>query len=127
MIKVIINETGLQETLSIIDLRTNVDFIKDFVGNYGAFSDGQFIYDEEIDAYRCDQNTYDWWAKVISDHQNLENRIAELKEEYGSERVQDVLDRVDGYDLEDLASAINKELDDAFGVPSGNLFPRLQA
>lgn len=116
MIKVIINETGLEETLSIVDPKSNVDFVKDFIGNHGAFSDGQFTFDEEVDAYRCEQDTYDWWAKVVSDHQALEERIADLKEAHGSDRVLDVLDGVGGYDLEDVAAAVNRELDDAFGA-----------
>jgi len=44
----------------------------------------------------------------------LNDRIAELREEYGSEQVQEVLNAVGDYDLEDQAAAINEMLDEAF-------------
>ena len=40
-------------------------YIADFAGNAGALSDGQFEWNEERDAYVCDQATYDWWAAVV--------------------------------------------------------------
>lgn len=58
--KIIIKETSVTETLSIIDPKTGIDYILDFIGNTGAFADNQFNYDEEFDAYICDQATFDW-------------------------------------------------------------------
>ena len=106
---------GKQESLNIVD-RNGIDFTIDFIGNHGALADGQFSFNEELNAYECDQDTYEWWAKVIADHQALEDRIAKLREVHGSDAVQAVLGQVGGYDLEDLAAAINRELDAAFPV-----------
>ncbi|MEK8128634.1 hypothetical protein WMW72_12025 [Paenibacillus filicis] len=115
MIKVTIKETGAKETLSIVDPRSNVDFVSDFIGNHGAFIDGQFTYDEDSDMFAADQDTYDWWAKVTTDHQALEDRIAELEEEHGKDRVQAVVHGASDCDLEDMASAVNGALDEEFG------------
>lgn len=110
---IIIKETGARELLEILDPNTGVDWIQDFIGNYDAFSDGQFIWDEEQDAYLCDQVTFDWWAKVVADHELLENRIFELYKEYG-DKVYDVIIDAGNVDLEDHAAAMNAALDEAF-------------
>lgn len=109
---VIVN--GKQETLELVV--NGVNCTQDIIGNHGALSDGQFTYDEDQDAYVCDQDTFDWWDRVLTDQQSLENRIAELKEEHGFEKVQGVLDRVGHYELEDIAAAVNKELDETFNT-----------
>lgn len=52
--KFIINETGKQEELSIIDTKTGMDWSNDLIGNSGAV--GQYIeYDDVEDAYRINQ------------------------------------------------------------------------
>lgn len=112
--KVLIVETGMIERLSIIDPNTKVDWVKDFIGNYGAFSDGQFTYNDETGLYHCDQDTYVWWAKVLSDQEALYNRIAVLKDEHGAELIDEIVNRAADCDLEDQAAAINKELDEEF-------------
>ncbi|AKG37826.1 hypothetical protein VK70_17120 [Paenibacillus durus ATCC 35681] len=117
--KITIKETGKSEALSIIDENTGVDFIQDFIGNYGALSDGQFTFDEETGTYIADQDTFDWWDKVVTDQTALEARIAELKEEHGYEAVDEVVNEATSVDLEDLAAAVNKALDEEFGEPAG--------
>lgn len=112
---IIIKETGKEKSLSIIDPRTGVDFIQDFIGNHGALIDGQFVFDEDRDAWVCDQETYDWWVKVVNDNQALNDRIYELENELGSETVQNVVQGSDATDLEDHAAAVNQSLDEAFG------------
>ena len=109
--KVIVN--GKEEVLSL--MVNGTECVGDFIGNYGALEDGQFTYDDEYGVYLCrDQETFNWWAKVVSDHQALEDRLAELRDEYGADRVQDVLASVGSYDLEDEAAAINEALDEEF-------------
>jgi len=108
--KVIVN--GKEEVLSLVVNGT--ECVRDFIGNYGALADGQFTYDAEQDAYLCDEYTYDWWANVVSDRQTLEDRLAELRDQYGADRVQEVLASVGSYDLEDEAAAINEALDEEF-------------
>jgi hypothetical protein len=114
--KIIINETGAVETLSIIGAKSGLNYISDFVGNQGALSDGQFVWDEDQDAYVCDQETFDWWQKVVEENQELEYRIHELKEEHGSDEVDKVLEELGSVDLGDLASEINSALSEAFPI-----------
>jgi hypothetical protein len=106
--------TPANKTLSIIDPKTGIDYIQDFIGNTGALIDGQFNYDDDQDVYICDQNTFDWWCKVASDNQILENRIYELTKEHGSEAVYAVIYDAGTNDLEDHAAYVNQALDQAF-------------
>lgn len=109
-----IRETGKVETLSFIDPRHNVDCVTDFIGSHGGLTDGQFTYDDDQDIYLCDQETYDWWSKVITDHQVMEERIKALCDKYGSGRVYDVVHQVADCDLEDMPAAVDAALDEAF-------------
>lgn len=77
--KVIITETGTEETLSAILARTGCDYTEDLIGNAGAFSDGQFEQIEDTGVYRCDQRTYDWWAAVIEDYNAASVAVEEAK------------------------------------------------
>lgn len=113
VIKVIVKETGAKETLSITS-QDGIDYIKDFIGNYGAFNDGQFEHDDEQGAYLCNQDTFNWWSKVVNDNQALEDRIAALKEIHGSDAVGEVVANASNVDLEDLAASVNAALDEAF-------------
>ncbi|MBE0436924.1 MAG: hypothetical protein IBX56_14100 [Methylomicrobium sp.] len=113
---IVINETSATETLSIIDPNTGIDYIQDFIGNTGALKDGQFTYDDDQDAYLCDQETFNWWSAVVDANQTLENRIHTLVNEHGSEAVYDIINEAGNFDLEDHAANINQVLDDAFGT-----------
>lgn len=113
--KIIIKETSAVETLSIIDPKTGVDYISDFIGNTGALIDGQLEWDEDRDAYVCDQETFDWWDTVVTANQSLDDRIHELVKEHGSAAVYEVINSAGSVDLEDHAANVNQALDGAFG------------
>ena len=102
--------------LSITDNK-GTDYTADFVGNWGALSDGSFTWSDDLDGYVCDQPTYDWWAQVIEDHQTLIYRIESLEDIHGDVAVCNVITFAPtGTDLGDYASIINNSLDEAFGV-----------
>jgi len=111
--RVLVN--GKIEALELIDPKSGVNCAADIIGNYGGLSDGQFRYNEDAGAYECSPETFEWWRRVLADHQALENRIAELVEEHGSDAVYSVVHSVGDYDLEDQPAAINAALDAAFG------------
>jgi len=111
--RVLVN--GKTEVLEMIDPKSGTNCAADIIGNYGGFVDGQFVYNEDADAYECTPETFEWWRRVLADHQALENRISELAEEYGTETVYEVVNSVGDYDLEDQPAAINAALDEAFG------------
>ena len=112
---IIIKGTNVVETLSIIDPDSGVDYVADFIGNEGALADGQFVWDEEQDAYVAEKETFDWWDAVIKDNQELDYRVHDLVQEYGREEVYKVTDEAGGGDLEDHAASVNQALDEAFG------------
>lgn len=110
--KIIINETGATKTLSIIDPKTECDYISDFIGNTGDLTG----YDEDQDAYLWDQDKYDWWGKVVTAHQALDYRIADLSQEHGSEAVYRIICAAGSDDLEMYIAAANTSLDEVFGA-----------
>ena len=110
--KIIIRETNATKELSIIDPASGVNYIADFIGNTGALVDGQFVWNEELDANVCDQGTFDWWDTVIDDNQDLEDRIHEMLKIYDQDAVYKVIGEKCNVDLEDYASVINAALDD---------------
>lgn len=113
--KIIIKETSAVETLSIIDPKSGVDYILDFIGNTGALIDDRFEWDEERDAHVCDQETFDWWDTVVTANQSLDDRIRELVKEHGSEAVYEVIHAAGSVDLEEHAANVNQALDEHFG------------
>lgn len=76
----IINETGERKELHYIDAETGVDCINDVIGNSGAVGD-YIIYDDEVEAYRIDRDSYDWWDEYITHAQEDAEELAELREE----------------------------------------------
>lgn len=113
--KIIIKETSALETLSIIDPKSGVNYISDFIGNTGALIDGQFEWDEDRDAYLCSQETFDWWDAVVTSNQSLNNRIQKLVQEHDPQTVYEVINASRSVDLEDHAANVNHALDEAFG------------
>jgi hypothetical protein len=117
--KIIIKESQEAKELNLIDPETNTNWIGDFVGNTGALEDGQFVYDEETDVYAADWDTYLWWEEVVAAHQDLDDRIHELKQKHGSNAVSKAIGDAGDCDLEDRAAAINGALDETFGAAAG--------
>ena len=115
MIKVKIRETGLIETLQVVDAK-GTDFTADMIGNHGGFSPEQFALIEDTGVYEADRETYGWWAKVLADIGALEVRLAELYEDHGYEAVNEAVLAAGHVDLEDHAANLNRELDEAFGA-----------
>lgn len=110
--EIIIKETGVTETLEIIDPTTGVNYIADFIGNTGALIDDQFEYNDETDEWSCDQDTFDWWNRVIDENQKLNYRMQDLISEYGQDAIYDAIAGAGDVDLEDYAGSINQALDE---------------
>ena len=113
--QIIIDDTSEIETLSIIDPKTGVDYIADFIGNTGALSDGQFCWDQDRNVYICDQDTFNWWSTVVTANQALDYRINDLEQEHGSDAVYQVIQAVGSVDFVDHAANVDQALDAAFG------------
>lgn len=115
MMHVKVIETGEFKTLRLIDPDSGVDFVNDFVGNGSGFENKDFVYNHEDDVFESTAQAFNWWNQVISDQQELIERIDALKEEHGSDAVNEVLESIGGHDLEDDAAVVNAALDEAFG------------
>lgn len=115
MIKVLI--TGTNEVKELTMEQGGTCWAKYLIGNYGAFEDGQFTWDEGADAYRAKQETFDWWKEVIEGSMSVYFRTERLAETKGG-YVFNVLDGIE-VDLEEEAEAYHKALDEAFGEGAG--------
>jgi hypothetical protein len=111
-----ITDTGATESLSIIDPRSGCDYVIDYIGNAGAFEDGQFSRSNEDDEMECDQDTFDWWQNQIARQQAVDNRIDELCNEHGSDRVYAALHDAYSGEFESEPDEAMAALDDAFGA-----------
>lgn len=114
--KVMIRETGKVETLKWME--NGVSIVNDMIGNHDGFGTEAHQF-EAVDGDEYDfaaaQDTFDWWEKVARDNEELHERLQILNEEYGSDAVNDIVNLASEVDLEDLAAAVNKALDEEFG------------
>lgn len=110
---ILIEKTQKIETLSLIDPKTGIDYIADFIGQYIDTMD-EFCWDDENNAYICTKESFLWWSKVVADNQALEYRIHYLKEKHGYEAVETVINNAGSVDLDDQANNLNDALDSAF-------------
>ncbi|MNC21863.1 hypothetical protein D3C75_698490 [compost metagenome] len=111
---------GTSEIKELVLFDSNgVNWINDFIGNNGGLRPDGIAYDAEHGTYSASEEEFAWWEKVVADQQQLDNRIAELKEAHGAEAVDAVVSGAADVDLEDYAAAVNAALDEEFGVPVG--------
>lgn len=88
------------------------NWVIDFIGDHII---DDFTYDEERDVYITDQETFEWWEKVIKDRQKLDERIDDLIQIHGYDKVVEAIDKAGNVELECEAAAINAALDEVFG------------
>lgn len=105
------NETKEWSLCSIVHGQQQCCYVADLIGD-----DDNIAYDDEIECYVCDQEVYDWWTKVINDHQALEYRLDELRCEHGSEAVWAVLENAPCDEIEYYSAVVNEALDVEFGA-----------
>lgn len=127
--EIVIKETGAVETLLLIDSKTGCDWFNDLVENHDGFGDdpdGKFVEETDEDGFDTgrfvtSQENFDWWENIVSQMDDLERRIENLRMEFGSSRVDwFVTESGSGHnDLEYYADAIHQELDDEFGESAG--------
>lgn len=89
-----IRETGKLVDLSIRDPYSGTDCTQDMIGNAGALTDGQFVWDDDADVWRADEDTVNWWAQYISDTEQTWREATELADELGVS-VADITERID--------------------------------
>lgn len=127
--EIIIKETGLIEELLIIDRKTGCDWIGDLIGSHDAFGedvDGEFVKELNEDGRwtgRCitGQENFNWWVDVVTQIEDVHERIEKLEDEFGCERVMDVVCEAnyDNSDLDGYAAVLHQYLDNEFGEEAG--------
>lgn len=109
---IIIEGTNHRHTISIVDPGTGIDYAVDFIGNAGALD--SFDWSDDHDAYYVSADIYNWWSRVLQEQQALEDRLHELRQQYGSEAVHAVILEMPNVDLEDHSTVLHRMLDEAF-------------
>lgn len=127
--EIVIKETGAVETLLLIDSKTGCDWFNDLVGNHDGYNDDpEYGFAEEKDEDGLDtgrfvtsQENFDWWENIVSQMDDLERRIENLRMEFGGSRVDwIVMESGGGYvDLENYTDVIHQALDEEFGEGKG--------
>ena len=127
--EIVIKETGAVETLLLIDSKTGCDWFNDLVGNHDGYNDDpEYGFAEEKDEDGLDtgrfvtsQENFDWWENIVSQMDDLERRIENLRMEFGGSRVDwIVMESGSGYvDLENYTDVIHQALDEEFGEGKG--------
>lgn len=127
--EIVIKETGAVETLLLIDSKTGCDWFNDLVGNHDGFGDdpdGKFVKETDEDGldtgrYITSKDNFYWWEDIVCQIDDVNNRIDNLKNEFGVERVDEVVYQCNygNTDLEYYAAELNRWLDDEFGEDAG--------
>lgn len=127
--EIVIKETGAVETLLLIDSSTGCDWFDDLVGNHDGFGDDsefQFVKETDEDGlytgrYITSEANFEWWEDIVCQINNVDNRIDNLKNEFGVERVDEVVYQCNygNTDLEYYAVELHRWLDDEFGEDAG--------
>jgi len=108
--KVKIKGTEKIESLSIIDKKSNEDWVHDFIGNTGAFCDEQFTYNEEFEMYEVDQEDFEWWHNVIKEKVAADEIyyafLESLNDEDDKDYIKKIVSEICTCDLEDQSGAI---------------------
>lgn len=77
MLNVLIKETNQVKSLSIIDPKTGVDYIGDFIGNTGAFSREFEKIENDAAEYQTSEGDFNWWKNVVATAQEADKLIFE--------------------------------------------------
>lgn len=78
MLTLKIKETQETKTLSLIDPKTGVDWISDYIGNTCDMTNGALTYDAESDIYHISQDDFDYWADMVSMRDAVDNRMYDM-------------------------------------------------
>lgn len=98
--KVQIKETGKIETLRIV-AQNGIEYTEDFCSTGSDQSD--FKWDDENEAYLCDQEAFDFWVSHIAKTEKFEELRSEAQNEHGFDAVESVLaDALVGVEFNDI-------------------------
>lgn len=80
--KFIINETNAYEEIQYLDEKTGIEWTSHIIFETGAVDESVIKYDEEKEAYRINQDDFDWWNEYFTHKSEDEEKLEELREKY---------------------------------------------
>lgn len=109
-------DTNKITTLSLTDPKTNIDMLQDYAP---IKEDNNITYNKESEQYEADSSTIEWWDRLLSEYQTLENTMYSIKStggDYATEALDAILADALGYEFNDYAgyvlSAISDKISD---------------
>lgn len=127
--EILIKETGAVETLLLIDSKTGCNWFNDLIGNHDGYNDDpEYGFAKEKDEDGLDtgrfvtsQENFEWWQNIVTEMNDLERRIVNLKQEFDYYLVEEtVIEAGRGNtDLEYYPSIVHQALDEEFGEGKG--------
>ena len=82
--------TGEVVTIKLIDPATGVNMVAD----YSQIQDDQgVVYNDETEQYEADNDTIEWWQNSLSQYQEMEQSVYDIKK-YGTSEQWDVLEEI---------------------------------
>lgn len=108
--EITIIETNEKTELSIIDPKSGCDWTNDLLGNHNELPD----YNDDDDTYHMSQKSYDWWADLIENYQEADDRSNEMLNNLEGDNYDNMLTEIQDIncDLEDLPANINAICDE---------------
>ena len=78
------------EELELIDPKTGIDWVCDFIGNSGAIADNEccknttsyIVWDDEKGAYLIDSENFEWWENIVAEMQLFELKKYKIEKKY---------------------------------------------
>lgn len=99
MFKIQNSKTKEIKEYRLIDPKSGVCYLGDFIGNF--LDCGEWMFNELEEVYALHPDDLEWWETRIEEQQLMTDKQQDLKEEYGSEAVYQMLQNMDSGDLED--------------------------
>lgn len=87
-----------------------IDISNDFIGNTA-----HNMAIEEDGSYVASKEDFNWWKKVIEEHERLDMIVAQYQEEFGKDEVNDTVYSWASYDYETNPAQILMGLEKRFG------------
>jgi hypothetical protein len=106
-------DNGKTYTLRMIDRTTGNDWAVDWVGD---LTHTGIHYNEGAERYEARNNEIDWWICQMGAHQAAYDQIAECRQAYGADAVDDVLSKLEHCDFEQQPDQVLEALETRFGI-----------
>jgi hypothetical protein len=104
---------GKTYTLRMIDPKTGADWAVDWVGDLAHTG---IHYNEDAERYEAQGPEIDWWIYQMGAHQAAYDQIAECRQAYGTDAVDDVLSKLEHCDFEQQPDQVLEALEARFGI-----------